>query len=49
MFYSAAKESMKVEYQQQERLHQRKILDETANAKQIQADRDSLNSRVSTT
>lgn len=42
----AEKETIKVEFEQQERIHKRQLLDEIANSKQFCADRDSLKSRV---
>lgn len=42
----SAKESLSVEYEQQERLHNRNILEEIANGKQLQADNNSLRAKV---
>jgi hypothetical protein len=42
----SAKETLSVEHEQQERLHQRKILEESANGKQLQADNNSLRAKV---
>lgn len=44
----AERESIRVEFEQQERIHKRIMLDEVANGKQICADRDALKSRVNT-
>lgn len=42
----ASKETIRVEYEQQERLHQRRLMDEISNAKQVQADKDAFASQV---
>jgi SHS2 domain-containing protein len=41
-----AKETLRVEFEQQERIHKRQLLDEVANGKQMCADRDGYKTRV---
>lgn len=42
----AGKETLKVEFEQQERVHKRRLLDEVANGKQMCADRDAHRTRI---
>jgi hypothetical protein len=41
-----AKETLRVEFEQQDRIHKRQLLDEVANGKQMCADRDGYKTRV---
>ncbi|KAJ3058516.1 Centrosomal protein of 83 kDa, partial [Quaeritorhiza haematococci] len=44
----AEKEALSIKYEQQERLYQRKILEETAHAKDVQAENDSMKTQIQT-